>query len=195
MNQPPKLKHHTLINVPTKKMSRLHFKLSKMVQRGFEPRTTSYNHTMFNQYTNSHFMNTFAQKTFKKTRISFARGTSVENTQNRTEPHYAERNGGTRSGHRFRDRGDRTLTCILRQNILWCLKILRGGNFSPCRNIVKFKVVFHGFVQGSQWWSQICLWSCRFPFRPWSRIFEESRGNLKDSLSPKFSTSQNSNFG
>ena len=74
----------------------------------------------------------------------------------------------------------------------WSLKFSQGGNFFPCQNIVNFTVVFHGFLQGSQWRDQIHHLSCKFLVHRWSRIFEESRGNLKDSLSPKFSISQNS---
>lgn len=72
------------------------------------------------------------------------------------------------------------------------LEISQGGNFSPCRSIVKFTVFFHGFPQGSQWQVMIHLLSCRFPVHPWSNIFEESRGFLKDSLSSIVSISHNS---
>jgi len=76
----------------------------------------------------------------------------------------------------------------------WALKVSQEGKIS-WQNIVKFILVFHGFLWRSQWQDQIHHLSCIFPVHPWIRIFEESLGNLKDSLSPRFSTFQNSNFG
>ena len=61
-----------------------------------------------------------------------------------------------------------------------------------CQNEVNFILILLRISQGSQWWDQIPVLSCKFPDSLWSNIFEESKGNLKVSLRPRFRQCQNS---
>jgi len=70
--------------------------------------------------------------------------------------------------------------------------IFRGTKFFQCPNWTNFMSILH-LLATQTWWR---IWNFDLSSRslddPKEGIFDESRGNLKDSCSPKFSLSQNS---
>jgi len=76
----------------------------------------------------------------------------------------------------------------------WLSEISRRVKFLQCPNWTNFMSVLHLSVTWTLWHGQFPYLSSRFVEDPEERIFEESRGNLKDSLRPRFSLSHNSKF-
>ena len=74
----------------------------------------------------------------------------------------------------------------------WLDEILRGVKILQCPNWTNFMSILHLSMTRTRWRSQFPDLSSQFAEDLEEGIFEESRGNLKDSLSPRFPLSQNS---
>lgn len=68
------------------------------------------------------------------------------------------------------------------------------SEFSQIQNAANFILILLKISQGSQWRDQFVDLSSRYSNYLEDGIFEESKGNLKDSCSPRFSLCHNSKF-